>query len=75
MEENKCAHTYHFVCSESNVALHKGYSLKDKEKWAQTAENVTHSGRDHVEYWQTHKIFISETFRDFFQSLLIGPLN
>ena len=36
---------------EHNVALHQGYSLKDKQnKRSQTVENLTHSGRDHVEY-------------------------
>jgi len=74
MDETKCAHIYHFFCSEHNVALRQVYSLKDKQdKWAQTAENLTHLGRDHVEYWQAHKIFINESFRDFVQSLLIGP--
>jgi hypothetical protein len=65
---------YQFFCSKHNVAVHQVYALKDKEnKWSQTADNLSHSRRDHVEYWQVHKIFINESFRDFVQSLLIGP--
>ena len=54
MDETKCAHIYQFFYSEHNVTLHQAYSLKDKQnKWAQTADNLTHSGRDHVEYSDT----------------------
>ena len=74
MDETKCAHIYYFFFSEHNVTLHQVYSLQEEQnKWSQTAGNLTHSGLYHVEYWQAHKIVIKEPFRDFVQSLLIGP--